>query len=126
MLTVDIDQSACQVGEGVDCGKSPPDKDPVAACARDHPLHQEISFALYTSLSEHCQDIRSAGEIEECFYDCLILSGTDQIDGGAATKNQIHGVNDDRLTRTGLSGKDIQALPEFHVQVVDYGKIFNK
>ena len=82
--------------------------------------HNDLIPRLFQAV-QHCRR-----NIIKCRPDdCFCSPRAHQILGGAVAQNGIDGVDQDRFARTGLAGKDIQALLKMHVGLLDDCNIFN-
>ena len=124
VLAVDVDEPTAQFPQNGCCGRHSVDAAGALALGSDLTAQGQRFGALIPRLFQAVQHCRR--NIIKCRPDdCFCSPRAHQILGGAVAQNGIDGVDQDRFARTGLAGKDIQALLKMHVGLLDDCNIFN-
>jgi hypothetical protein len=105
------DGAAIQIGPGV------------PGALDEAPDEQSIRFLQV----EAVQDLQSLSslELEESFHRRLFLPGSNHFRGSSTPQEEVDGIDQDGFSGAGFPGQDVEARPEFNVQLIDDRKIFD-
>jgi hypothetical protein len=60
-----------------------------------------------------------AADVEDRFYGRGVCSRAHEVTGRSAAEEQTDGLDEDRFARTGFAGQNIEARPEFDLDLID-------
>ena len=120
MLTVDVHQGMAEFEERLEIDHGIINVGPALALGEDSPQNDAVTLSDAELIEQ-----RMAGNFKECLSKGLIPSRSHHVALCPFPQSETKGVDDNRLARTRLAGKDIEPWSEFNGQVIDNGKAFN-
>jgi hypothetical protein len=125
MLALDVNQVIPQFPEHRQGNEAPINVGLVLPIVQQMALEeQELIWILMKACALH--EISELGEwrrVKAALDDGFFGSGADLFILGPSTQEKGKGINDDRFTRSGLPGQDIEAGEEFHGDLLDEGEV---
>ena len=124
MLAVDINELLAELFEHVQGDRAAIQIGPGFPGALDEaPDEQSIRFLR----GEAVQDFRGlcSLELEESFHRGLFLAGSNHFRGSSTPQEEVDGIDQDGFSGAGFPGQDVEARPEFNVQLIDDRKVLD-